>query len=207
MSFRRRAAAVAGLSFAVVTSLTVNAVKFTSTWAAPEAGAISFAGKKVAAIAMTDDLALRMSTEEALARELTAKKITALASYRIIPGEELKNPERARAWFQRDQVAGAVVVRAVSNEKVPRYAPDIWVSSYYSSFWGYYPYAWSGVYVPGPKVGSDTLIVVESLVYDVSTGKLVWGGVSEATNPKNLQTLVADIVSEASKMIEKRFRN
>src|SRR5262245_39984402 len=102
MSFRMRASLVASLSFALFTSLTLYAVKFTSTWAAPEARSISFAGKKVAAIAMTDDLALRMSTEEALARELTAKKITAMASYRIIPGEELKNPERARAWFQRD---------------------------------------------------------------------------------------------------------
>jgi hypothetical protein len=207
MHFRTRASLAIGLCMAIATSLTVYAVKFTSTWAAPGAGSISFAGKKVAAIAMTDDLALRMSTEEALARELTAKKITAVASYRIIPGEELKNPERARAWFQRDQVAGAVAVRAISNEKVPKYAPDIWVSSYYSSFWGYYPYAWSGVYVPGPQVGTDTLIVVESLVYDVSSGKLVWGGVSEATNPRNLQNLVADIVSEASKKIEKRFRD
>jgi hypothetical protein len=187
-------------------AVTLGAVKFTSSWAAPEAPSISFVGKKVAAIAMTDDMPLRMSAEEALARELTSKKMNAIASYRIIPGEELKNPERARAWFERDQVAGVVIVRAISNERTPRYEPNLWVSSSYSSLWGYYPYAWSSVYVVGRQSGSDTRIVVESLVYDVSTAKLVWGGVSESTNPKDLQTMIADIVVEAGKIIEKRFR-
>lgn len=50
------------------------------------------------------------------------------------------------------------------------------------------------------------VIVVESLVYKVSTGKLVSAGVSEATNPKSLQALVADIVKEAANKIEKQFR-
>lgn len=184
-----------------------GAVKFTSTWASPDAAKISFAGKKVAAIAMTDDMSLRMSSEEALARELTAKKMNAIASYRIIPGEELKDPEKAKAWFQRDQIAGAVVLRPVSLERMPRYDTGIWVSSSYSNFWGYYPYAWQTVYVGGRASGTDTRVVVESLVYNVADGKLVWGGVSEANNPKTLQTLITDIVTEAGKKIESQFRN
>jgi hypothetical protein len=61
--------------------------------------------------------------------------------------------------------------------------------------------------VVGRQSGSDTRIVVESLVYDVPTAKLVWGGVSESTNPRDLQTMIGDIVGEAGKIIEKRFRN
>ena len=207
MRFTRSQPAPLALLLIVAGAVTLGAVKFTSTYAAPDAASISFTGKKVAAIVMTEDMALRMSAEEALARELTAKKLIATASYRIIPGEELKNPERARAWFQRDQVAGAVVLRPIAVEKAPRYGADIWVSNYYSTFWGYYPYAWSTVYVSGRQTGTDTTIVVESLVYNVATGKLVWGGVSESTNPKSLQTLVADIVTEAGKKIEKQFRD
>jgi hypothetical protein len=48
--------------------------------------------------------------------------------------------------------------------------------------------------------------VVETLIYKVSTGKLVWGGVSEVTNPKNLQQAIADIVKEAANKIQKQFR-
>jgi hypothetical protein len=202
-------------SFVLFSTLTVlaaagvvsGAVKFTSTWASPDARSVSFKGKTVAALAMTDDLSLRMSTEEALARELTAKGMRGVASYRMIPAEELKDVDKAKGWFQREQVAGVVALRPVSREQVPRYSPDVWVSSSYSSLWGYYPYGWTTMYVSGAQVGTDTVIVVESLIFDVSTGKLVWGGVSQATNPKSLQVLVTDLVNEAAKKIEKQFRD
>ena len=86
-----------------------------------------------------------------------------------------------------------------------RYTPDVWTSPYYSTLWGFYPYSWSTVYVVGGS-STDTIVTVESLVYDVASGKLVWAGVSESTNPKTLQKLVADIVKEAAKKIEKQFR-
>jgi hypothetical protein len=44
------------------------------------------------------------------------------------------------------------------------------------------------------------------LIFDVASGNLMWGGISEAVNPKTLQTLVADIVTEAAATIERRFR-
>lgn len=179
--------------------------KFSTTWGAPEAKGLSFKGRKVAALVVSEDLSLRMSGEEALARELTARGIEGSAAYRQIPAPELKNPDAAKRWFERDGVAGVVALRPVSQDKVKRYTPDIWATPYYSTFWGFYPYSWSTTVVIGSEA-TDTVIVVESLIYDVATGKLVWAGVSESTNPKSLQKLVADIVKEAAKKIEKQFR-
>jgi hypothetical protein len=179
--------------------------KFTSTWGAPEARGLSFKGKKVAALVISEDLSLRMSGEEALARELTTRGIDGTAAYKQIPAPELKNPDAAKRWFERDGVAGVVALKPVSQDKVKRYTPDVWASPYYSTLWGFYPYSWSTVYVVGGAT-TDTVIVVESLIYDVPTGKLMWAGVSESTNPKTLQKLVADIVKEAAKKIEKQFR-
>lgn len=116
-----------------------------------------------------------------------------------------KSPDAAKAWFARESFAGVVALRPVSQDKVKRYTPDIWATPYYSTLWGFYPYGWTTVYVAG-SAAVDTVIVVESLIFDVSTGKLLWGGVSETTNPKSLQNLVADIVKEAAKKIEKQFR-
>jgi hypothetical protein len=190
---------------ALAAGLAYGAVKFTSVWAAPDARTISFKGQKVAALVISDDLSLRMSGEEALARELSARGIQGAAAYRMIPPEELKNTERAKAWFERDAVAGVVTLRPVSASKEKRYPVEVWATPNYSTLWGYYPYSWGAVYVVGSN-RSDTVIVVESLIFNVSTGKLVWGGVSEATNPKSLQSLVADIVKEAAEKIEKQFR-
>ena len=193
------------LALVAAAGVALDAVKFTSTWAAPDAATVSFKGQKVVALVISDDISLRMSAEEALTRELSSRGIQGVAAYRLIPPAELKDPERARGWFEKEAVTGVVALRPVSQNKVKRYPPDIWMSPTYSTLWGYYPYGWTTVYVAGPTP-TDTVIVVESLIYQVSTGRLVWGGVSESSNPKSLQTLVADIVKEAAKKIEKQFR-
>jgi hypothetical protein len=146
-----------------------------------------------------------MSAEEALGRELSARGMQAVAAYRTIPTEELKNVDRAKAWLQREATAGVVTLRPVSQTKEQRPNAVVWTSSSYATLWEYYPYSWGAVYAIGPT-RTDTTIVVESLIFDVSTGKLVWGGVSESVNPKTLQALVADIVKEAAEKIDKQFR-
>jgi hypothetical protein len=196
---------VIALALIVVTSALYGAVKFTSTWAAPDAGKVSFKGQKVAALIMSDDMNLRVPAEEALARELTAKGMTGVAAYRLIPREELKDVSRAKGWFERGSVAGVVVLRPVSDDKVTEHTPDVWTTSSYSTLWGYYPYGWSTTYYIG-STREERTIVVEALIYRVSTGGLVWGGVSEATNPKSLQQLVGDIVKEAANKIQQQFR-
>jgi hypothetical protein len=71
--------------------------------------------------------------------------------------------------------------------------------------WGYYPYGWSATYHIG-STREERTSVVEALIYRISTGDLVWGGVSEATNPKSLQQLVGEIVKEAANKIQRQFR-
>src|SRR5215471_20944809 len=48
---------------------------FVSTWKADGVTQIDFAGKKVAAVLIVDDDSLRVPTEEALAKEITAREI------------------------------------------------------------------------------------------------------------------------------------
>jgi len=42
--------------------------KFIAVWKSPDVARLNFAGKKVAALAITDDQSLQMSAEEALTR-------------------------------------------------------------------------------------------------------------------------------------------
>ena len=59
------------------------------------------AGKKVAAVMISHDESLRMSVEEAVARELTSRGSVGVAAYRTIPAELLQDPDKARAWFEK----------------------------------------------------------------------------------------------------------
>ena len=50
-------------------------------------------------------------------RELTARGLQAVATYRMAPKEELQSAERARGWFEKASVEGVVALRPVSSEK------------------------------------------------------------------------------------------
>jgi hypothetical protein len=177
--------------------------EFTSTWAAPEARGVRFAGKKVAALVISTDQHLRVSGEEQLVRDLGARGVQGVATYRMAPAEELTSADRARPWFERAGVDGVVALRPVSRTKETSYTPNVWSSTYYSTLWGYYGYGWTTVYSFGDS-REDTTIVVETLVYSLPLDKLLWAGVSSATNPKETQAFVSQLVTAAIKEMKKQ---
>jgi hypothetical protein len=176
---------------------------FTSSWSAPEASGVSFAGKKVAALVVSADQNLRVSGEEQLARDLSKRGIQGVATYRMLPPEESTTAERARPWFERAAVEGVVALRPVSVDTTISYAPPLWSTASYSTLWGYYGYGWTSVYQPG-AMRADTRLVVETLVYSVPLDKLLWAGVSTATNPKEAQAFITELVGAAVKEMQKR---
>ena len=196
------------LTTVVVISLmaaaTISAdVKFTSTFKSLDAGGTSFIGKKVAALVISNDLGLRVPAEEALVRELTARGMQAVATYRLMPKEELGRAETAKPWFEKSGVEGIVVIRPVSAETRQAYTSGTWMSTNYNSFWNYYGYGWGAVYVPG-SARKETVVVVETTVYSVSRNQLLWAAVTESTNPRNLQGFVEELTKQTVKEMQKQ---
>jgi hypothetical protein len=180
----------------------VHAAQFKDTYTAQGIEAQDFAGKKVAALVITGDQALRMSAEEALARVLTERGVQGIASYRLIPPEELRDKDRAKPWFERAGVEGIVVVRPVTMEtKVTKYEAQ-WSTAYYQSLWGYYGYGWSAVWTPG-RTTRESIVVVEALAYSVPMDLLLWGGVSEARDPKGLDVYLKELVRDGANEMRK----
>lgn len=177
--------------------------KFTSTWKAPGASAMTYAGKKVVGLIVSDDMSLRMSAEEALARELTARGVQGVAAYRVIPREEIRNVDNAKRWFEQSGTSGVVIMRVVnlSKEKIP--TAVVWAgASYYGSLWDYYPYAWGSAIAIGPG-RTETRVLVETLVFDIAGNRLLWAGTSETVDPKDAQATVKGIVASAAEQMKK----
>jgi hypothetical protein len=178
------------------------APKFLAAWKSPEVSRLNFAGKKVAALVITDSQSLQMSGEEALTRELTALGVMGTPTYRFVPREELKTADKAKSWFERAKVEGVVALRPVKRETGKEYSAVVWSSGYYPDFWGYYGYGWTNVYVI-PSSRETTIVTVETLVYDLTKNQLVWAATSETRDPKNLQDFVKDLVKETVKEMKK----
>src|SRR5438552_1542824 len=105
-----------GVLTVAVATLGAAKNEFISTWKSPEAAPMSFAGRKVVALVIVDDESLRMSSEEARAREVTARGRNGAAASRIIPREELTKRDRAKGWFEPTGVEGLVVMRLVDAQ-------------------------------------------------------------------------------------------
>lgn len=192
----------------LVTALTAAtmlaaAPDFKSVWRSPDASSLDFAGKKVAALVITADDSLRVAGEESLARELTARGMQGVATYRMAPKEELVSAERARGWFGRAGVEGVVALRLISGEKRLSYNDSLWLSPSYSTFWGYYGYGYTNAVVIG-GVDRDTVVTVETLIFSVPGNQLLWAAVSETRNPKTLQKFVEDLVKESAKQLQQQ---
>ena len=178
---------------ALVAGAVVYGAKFRSTWKAPDVDRLNFAGKKVAAVVISEAQDLQMSAEEELARQLTARGVQGVPSYRLVPREVLRDKAKVKEWFEQSGTAGLVVIRVVSADKEISYTPDLWVTSMYASPWDYYAYGWSTA-IGGINRREDLVVTIETLVYNVPMSKLIWAGVSEKTNPKGAQKLVKELI-------------
>ena len=190
------------VTIALAAGAVVYGAKFKSTWKAPDVDRLNFAGKKVAAVVIGGDQNLQVSAEEELARLLTTRGAQGVASYRLMPREEMGDKEKVRAWFERAGVAGVVIMRIVSADKEITYSPDVWLTTTYANPWDYYAYGW-GTAIGGINRREDMVVTIETLLFDLEKNKLVWAGVSEKTNPKGEQKVVKElaeaIVSELRK--------
>jgi hypothetical protein len=191
---------------ATATAVACASTTFRSTWKAPGAEPLNFKGKKVAALIVSKEEGVRYGAEDALARELTARGAVGIAAYTLIPKELVQDKDRAKEFLEKADVAGVVAMRVVGQDKEITQTPGTyWGSPYYATFWGagYYGWGWGGVYSPG-YLQTDTIVIVETLIYSLPQNKLVWAAQSETTNPSKVGPFIQELVAKAAAELKKQ---
>ena len=192
---------------AVVTSavlLSAQTAKLRTTWAAPGVGPTSWAGKKVAVVAISSDMNVRMSAEEAMVREVTPRGPQAVAAYRAIPKELLADKDQAQQWFAKSGVAGVIAMRVVNVDTSLEYSTVVVGAAYYQSFYSFYDYGLATVVPIGDPKQKKTY-AVETLLFDIAGGgKMIWAGMSETTDPKTIGTFVEGLAKAVVRDLEKK---
>lgn len=172
-----------------------------STWKNPAAVPLSLKGKKVVALVVADEEALRYAAEDEAAREITVHGGVGVPAYALLPQAEIRNKERARAIFEKEGIAGVVVLRVVAKEKA--LTGSFSGSPYSGSFWG--PGFWGGS--RGWSDGylrTDVILVVETLVYSLEQSTLVWAGQSQTTNPTQVGSFIRELGKAIGTEMEKQ---
>ena len=165
-----------------------------TSWKDPAAGPSDFAFEKLLVMVRVTDGAVRRAGEDELVKVLLsgprgqAGELRAEASYRLLAESDLADREKARALVEAQGFDGVVLMSFVSaQEKVTVQPPS------YGRVWGYYGER-AVIYDPG-YARTDTILRVETTIYRVSTGTLLWTGISRVLNPKNVTDLVRDVAT------------
>jgi hypothetical protein len=180
---RRRALALLVLLGPLACTTTIE-----SQWKDPSARAEDFAFRKVVALAQVDDELTRRAAEDAIAEALTrgpraeAGALEALPAYPLVASSELADAGALRAKLERADFDGAVLMRLVSDEDRVTYVPGR-AETFYGVVVRYEP----GYY------DVDRILRVETSIYSVSDGRLLWSGVTRTVEPRDLPDLVDGI--------------
>jgi hypothetical protein len=187
----------------VATALTAFAcaTTFQSTWRSPDARPLHLAGRKVAAVFVNRDPALRRRAEDAMARDISARGAQGVPAYTILSESEAQDRDAAKARFGQLGFSSAVVMRIVGSETEYTYEPAFWDGPNYHHFWGgYWGWGWGMVWEPG-YLRTDKIVKVETLVYSLEQNQLVWSGVSRTFNPSEIEGFISELAAAASKQM------
>lgn len=186
-----------------VVALSGCATGLVSSWQAPDAAAFRMRGEKVAAVVMVKDPILRLAGEDALASELSARGAVGVPMYTLLPGPAL-DETGARAAAEQAGVVGVVALRPVLVDKEISSRPGGFSGPMYAGFWGgYYGFGWGAPWST-LEIRTDTIVVVETLVYSLAQNKLVWGGQSKTTNPAGLDRLIRSTAGQVADELERQ---
>ncbi len=199
LAFRATLAAVTLALFACATTT------FQSTWRSPDARPLRLSGRKVVAVFLSKDPALRRRAEDAMAREISARGATGVPAYTVLSDEDIKDREGSKEKVEKLGFSGAVVMRLVGSETQYSYQPagGVWVGPHYHHFWGgYWGWGWGSVWAPG-YLEVDKVVKVETLVYSLEQDQLVWAGVSKTLNPEAIESFIAELATAVTKQMAK----
>ncbi|HVP61109.1 MAG TPA: hypothetical protein VMT11_11145 [Myxococcaceae bacterium] len=192
--FSRVCTALLTLALAGCTAST----RFVNTWKEPDAAPLSVKpGDLVIAMVISKEETTRRTGEDLLGEELRQRGLRPIPSFSLIPTDQVGDREKAAAAIQDSGAVALFAMRPIAVNKQQTYVPPTYTGSGPYGGWGpYYGYGWSSAYSPGYVV-TDTVVRVETLVFDLRQNRLLWVGTSETTNPERLDEFMRDLVKAA----------
>lgn len=187
--------------FTVVLTVFLAACASTSVvsqWRDPE-----FQGaplKKILVYIAAGDDATRRMVEDRLASSFP-KGTLGVPSYTLFPeAKEInaQNEKKLGARLAQEGFDGALTARLASEDKENVYVPpQIFMTPAmmgpYGSFYGYHSYAFSSAYAAPGYTYQQAKYFIETILYEIPGGKMMWTMTTESVNPDSRQQLIDEV--------------
>ncbi len=192
----------AGVAIAACGSTT-----FQSTWKAPDAGPLKLEeGTKVIGMVASANTAKRHGMEAALANELSEHGLEGIPAYSVVPPSVAQDAGKAKPYIDKTGASYALVLQVTGKSQEISSTPTMGYGGmyggrggFYGPGWGGYGWGWGG----GQEIRTDTLVGVETLLYDLKADKLVWAGQSQTMNPSKAESFVRELIKAVGNELQK----
>jgi len=188
---------------ALVTSSCASRNKVVTEWKDPAYAARG--GQKVVVMAVAENEISGRIWETEMSKQLAGHGFNVVSGSSIMGTTGTRPDSAAVAAKIADAGANLVIVtRMLAVDKETTYVPGATVVSpgaYWNGYYGLYTHAYTALEAPG-YVEQNTVVRLETSVFDVATGKLVWGGLSESFNPSSTESLAESMAEKIVHRLE-----
>ena len=157
------------------------------TWKAPQPEASL---RNVVTVYISRDGALRRNMEDTMAARLNSRGIHAVPGYAVLTDTDLGDREAARAKLVGQGFDGVVAIRLIGAHTQLQIEP---------TFMGYWGGAWA---YDNAYLTTQTIVRVETSVFSLRDGRLVWSGVSRTIDPSSTHAAIASVTKAVAKQLE-----
>ena len=185
--------------FATTLLSSCSSTTMLSSWADP-----AYTGGKlgnVLIIGVAQNPGIRRQFEDTFAKNLKSQKSMGTVSYVTLQDPAAINEQTVGPVIQSQKITQVLVTRLVDRKTVTSYVPPsvstyapAYPSYYYGGWSGYYGASYSTVVTPGYEYDTE-YVSLETNVYDVASGKLIWSGATETQMGGAASSHVAEFVS------------
>lgn len=195
--------------FTIMLSSCAN-TKFTKQWIDEDFNEQPY--DDILVLVVADKMGNREDAEDYIVKKLGEAGIDAMQSYDILPKTETIDREAVGKAIEGLHLDAVIVMFAtgVTEEEyfIPTrrfgvYAGYGYGDAHYGSFYNYYPHAVNYVYIPGYD-NTHYVVALETSLFDLKTGKLVWSGQSNTFAPDSVDDVIHNITELTINELEKK---
>jgi hypothetical protein len=167
--------------------------RIVNQWRNPDYVSAHFS--RILVLGVSKQPATRRTFEDEFVARLRAAGVDAAPSYRYVPEDGPVDQARLQGAVKQAAADAAIMTRLVRVETRTGVTPGFYhpAPGFGLGFYGGYSAIWLGYYEP-PQVYQYDVYISETLLYDMASNQLVWGGTAQTTAPGDLRTEVRGYV-------------
>ena len=197
--------------YLVIVLITISAIPACSTnkttiplsWRNPAYDGTAF--QRLFVIGVGENDGARRLFEDTFASAIAAEGAAAQASWGQLPQSTRLTEEQIRGAIEGGGFDGVIITRLLKVDQEQQYVPGSTYAvptTYYGyGYYGYYGTSYAVVNEPG-YYKTNTTFRIETNLYSVATGDLVWSGQSDTLNPESLTEVIESMTATVAKKLK-----